>query len=51
VGSHQYMTFVAAAASEGAIVKRAYSSNSAYPIVFEIPVYKSMPSVACQLPN
>lgn len=51
VGTHQYMTFVAAAASEGSIVKRAYKSNSSYPIVFEIPVYNNMPSVACQLPN
>ena len=50
VGSHQYMTFVAAAASEGNIVKRAYESNSNYPVVFEIPVYNSMPATNCVLP-
>ena len=41
---------VAAAASEGSLVKRAYSSNSNYPVIFEVPVYNSMPSSACQLP-
>ncbi len=50
VGSHQYMTYVAAAASEGSIVKRAYAGNSDYPVVFEIPVYNSMPASNCQLP-
>ena len=50
VGTHQYMTNVAAAASEGSLVKRAYSSNSNYPVIFEVPVYNSMPSSACQLP-
>jgi len=50
VGSHQYMTFVAAAASEGSIVKKAYASNSNYPVVFEIPVYNSMPATNCVLP-
>ncbi len=50
VATHQYMTYVAAATSEGSIVKRAYSSNDNYPVVFEIPVYNSMPSTACQLP-
>jgi len=50
VGTHQYMTFVAAAASEGNIVKRAYESNSNYPVVFEIPVYNSMPATNCVLP-
>ena len=50
VGTHQYMTNVAGAAGEGSIVKRAYSSNDNYPVVFEIPVYNSMPVSACQLP-
>ena len=50
VGTHQYMTFVAAAASEGSIVKKAYASNSNYPVVFEIPVYNSMPATNCVLP-
>lgn len=39
-----------AAASEGSIVKRAYSGNDNYPVVFEIPVYNNMPSTACRLP-
>ena len=50
VATHQYMTYVAAAANEGSIVKRAYSGNDNYPVVFEIPVYSNMPSTACQLP-
>ncbi len=50
VGAHQYMTNVAGAASEGGIVKRAYTGNSNYPVTFEIPVYSSMPSTNCQLP-
>lgn len=50
VGTHQYMTNVAGAASEGSIVKRAYSSNDNYPVVFEIPVYNNMPASACCLP-
>ena len=50
VGLHQYMTNVAGAASEGGIVKRAYSSSSSYPVVFEIPVFNNMPSSACTLP-
>lgn len=50
VGSHQYMTFVAAASSEGNIVKRAYVDNKTYPVIFEIPVYNDMPAVKCPLP-
>lgn len=50
VATHQYMTFVAAAASEGNIVKKAYAGNSNYPVVFEIPVYNSMPTTNCVLP-
>ncbi|MDO4487020.1 MAG: SH3 domain-containing protein [Bacillota bacterium] len=50
VASHQYMTYVAAAASEGELLKRAYSSNSSAAAVFEIPVFNSMPSSACPLP-
>lgn len=50
VGTHQYMTNVSGAYSEGALVKGAYNSNSDYPIVFELPVYNSMPSTACPLP-
>ncbi len=38
------MTYVAAAANEGSIVKKAYAGNETLPIVFEIPVYNNMPS-------
>lgn len=50
VGTHQYMTNVSGAHSEGLLVKRAYNSNSSYPIIFELPVYNSMPASACPLP-
>lgn len=50
VGTHQYMTNVAGAASEGSIVKKAYAANSNYPVVFEIPVYNNMPTSNCPLP-
>lgn len=50
IATHQYMTNVAGAASEGSIVKRAYENNDNYPIIFEIPVFKNMPANACQLP-
>lgn len=50
VGEHQYMTNVAGASSEGSIVKKAYASNSNYPIVFEIPVFSGMPASNCPLP-
>lgn len=49
VGTDQYMTYVAAAANEGSLLKRAYASNDDFPIVFEIPVFKNMPSTACPL--
>lgn len=44
VGSGQYMTYVAAAANEGSLVKKAYAGNETLPIAFEIPVYNNMPS-------
>lgn len=43
------MTNVAGGASEGKLMKQALSKND-YAIVFEIPVYTSMPSSACKLP-
>lgn len=49
IGTHQYMTNVAGGASEGKLMKQALSKND-YAIVFEIPVYTSMPSSACKLP-
>ena len=50
VGTYQYMTNVAAATSEGSILKKAYSSNSNHPIAFEIPVFNNMPTNPCPLP-
>ena len=50
IGSHQYMTNVSAAASEGAFLKKAFQSNTSYAAVVEIPVYNSMPSAVCKLP-
>lgn len=46
VGSHQYMTNIMAPYSESKSMKRAYSSYGLADkkLVFEIPVYKSMPS-------
>lgn len=49
IGMHQYMTNVAGGASEGRLMKQALSKDD-YAIVFEIPVYSSMPSSACKLP-
>ena len=50
IGTHQYMTNVSAAASEGKLLKSAFSSNSSYSAVIEIPIYTSMPTGACPLP-
>ena len=50
IGTHQYMTNVAGAASEGKLVKKAFTGNSNYAATFEIPVYTSMPSTPCPLP-
>ena len=50
VATHQYMTNVSGAATEGSIVKRAFNNNKTCPVAFEIPVYQNMPESACQLP-
>lgn len=50
IGTHQYMTNVAGAASEGKLVKKAFTGNSNYAATFEIPIYSSMPSTPCPLP-
>lgn len=50
MGSHQYMTNVSGAASEGTILSYAYEKSPDYPIVFHIPVYKSMPGELCPKP-
>lgn len=49
IGTHQYMTNVAGAASEGSILKKAFNANPGQAATFEIPVYQNMPSVACPL--
>lgn len=50
VGTHQYMSFVAAASSEGSLLKKAYADNPNCPATFEIPVYNNMPASTCPLP-
>lgn len=51
VATHQYMTNVAGATTEGNILKYAYDKNDDYPVVFHIPVYSGMPSSACVRPK
>ncbi len=49
---HQYMTNIQAAASEGAKLEEAYSSQlKQLALEFKIPVYKNMPGSACEIPN
>lgn len=49
---HQYMTNVQAAASEGAKLEKAYSSQlKQLALEFKIPVYKNMPDSACASPT
>ncbi len=52
VGSHQYMTNIAAARDEGRIQRRKYNSlgmmETAF--TFTIPIYDNMPLVACMQP-
>ena len=49
---HQYMTNVQAAASEGAKLEEAYSSQlKQLALEFKIPVYKNMPESPCQQPT
>lgn len=50
VAIHQYMTNVQGAAGEGALVRKAFGSDSSSAVTFEIPVYNSMPSSICPLP-
>ncbi len=50
IGTHQYMTNVAGAYGEGKLLKNAFPSNYNGALVFEIPVYSSMPANPCPLP-
>lgn len=50
--SHQYMTNVQGAASEGKHMAKAYDENARKSaLVFKIPVYNNMPAKACQQPT
>lgn len=51
--SHQYMTNVEGAVSEGWILKKGYENSVAgqNTITFLIPVYKNLPSEVCKYPN
>ena len=49
--SHQYMSNVEASYSEAVKMSNAYSTQmSSIPFIFAIPVYSSMPSLACERP-
>ncbi|MEG0829695.1 MAG: SH3 domain-containing protein [Anaerovoracaceae bacterium] len=50
VATHEYMTNVSGAASEGKLASYAYENNDNYAIAFYIPVYKQMPSSKCSRP-
>lgn len=50
IGTNQYMTNAAGAAGEGSLLRKAFLDNSQYKLVFEIPVYKSMPATPQPLP-
>lgn len=50
--THQYMTNVQGAASEGQILSEAYAEAAQkVELTFKIPVYKNMPSAACTKPT
>ncbi len=49
--THQYMTNVEAAATEGLSTSRGYIDADKMPLVFLIPVYSSMPDVPCAAPE
>lgn len=49
---HEYMTYLPAPASEAAILKRAFTTETIQnEAVFKIPVYTDMPSSACARPT
>lgn len=50
--THQYMTNIQAAATEGSLVSGAYNSEGRQAkLVFKIPVYSGMPEQACPKPT
>ncbi len=52
VASHQYMTNVQGAYSEGIHMAEAYDDNARKtPLIFKIPVYNNMPEKACTKPT
>ncbi len=50
-GTHQYMTNISGATTEGIILQEAYSHNMNLPITFYIPVYENMPANAVAKPS
>ena len=51
VATHEYMTNVYGASSEGVLLSYAYRNNSDYPNTFYIPIYSEMPSKVCEKPK
>ncbi len=49
--THQYMTNVQAAISEGKNMKKAYDADMNAAILFRIPIYNNMPETICPLPT
>lgn len=48
---HQYMTNLQAAASEAAIMKKAYSDFDEEAVTYHVPVYGDMPQLPCPEPS
>lgn len=51
VGTGQYMTNIQGAESEAASLRNGYTDSLSDPITLIIPVYKNMPSEACEIPG
>ncbi len=51
VGSHEYMTNLEGAASEGRLLKDAYKRSNNYAMSFYIPIFTNMPAKACKYPR
>ena len=51
VGTGQYMTNIQGAESEAASLRNGYTDSLSDPITLIIPVYKNMPSEACEMPG
>ena len=51
VGTGQYMTNIQGAESEAASLRNGYTDSLSDPITLIIPVYKNIPSEACEMPG